>query len=117
MKRLLALILALTLCGCSKEEKKTGVGVDVDIDFSEDATKIEYEGKYTKELAGTTINVFNWGEYISDGSEDSYDTNAEFEKYCREELGRNVIRPAIAGLMGAYGAALYAKEMKKHENI
>lgn len=29
-----------------------------------------------------------------------------FEK----ELGRNVIRPAIAGLMGAFGCALYAKE-------
>ena len=29
-----------------------------------------------------------------------------FEK----ELGRNVIRPAIAGLMGAFGVALYAKE-------
>lgn len=29
-----------------------------------------------------------------------------FEK----ELGRNVVRPAIAGLMGAFGAALYAKE-------
>lgn len=26
------------------------------------------------------------------------------------ELGRDVIRPAIAGLMGAFGAALYAKE-------
>lgn len=26
------------------------------------------------------------------------------------ELGRNVIRPAIAGLMGAFGAALFAKE-------
>jgi predicted CoA-substrate-specific enzyme activase len=26
------------------------------------------------------------------------------------ELGRNVIRPAIAGLMGAFGCALYAKE-------
>ena len=25
------------------------------------------------------------------------------------EIGRNVVRPAIAGLMGAYGAALYAK--------
>lgn len=30
-----------------------------------------------------------------------------FEK----ELGRNVIRPAISGLMGAFGCALYAKEM------
>ncbi|WP_368184184.1 acyl-CoA dehydratase activase, partial [Anaerotruncus rubiinfantis] len=27
------------------------------------------------------------------------------------ELGRNVVRPEIAGLMGAYGAALYAKEL------
>ncbi len=29
------------------------------------------------------------------------------------ELGRNVIRPAIAGLMGAYGAALYSKKLKE----
>lgn len=29
-----------------------------------------------------TLYVYNWGEYISDGSEDSLDTNAEFEKYC-----------------------------------
>lgn len=29
------------------------------------------------------------------------------------ELGRNVTRPAIAGLMGAFGAALYAKENDK----
>ena len=28
------------------------------------------------------------------------------------ELGRNVIRPAIAGLMGAYGAALYAMDLE-----
>ncbi|MGI6238266.1 MAG: acyl-CoA dehydratase activase-related protein, partial [Christensenellales bacterium] len=29
------------------------------------------------------------------------------------ELGQEVIRPAIAGLMGAYGAALYARRAKK----
>lgn len=29
------------------------------------------------------------------------------------ELGANVIRPAIAGLMGAYGAALYSKKCKQ----
>ncbi len=34
-----------------------------------------------------------------------------FEK----ELGRNVIRPAISGLMGAFGCALYAKEKAKDE--
>lgn len=37
-----------------------------------------------------TINVYNWGEYISDGSEDSYNTNLEFEKYYEEKLGGNV---------------------------
>ena len=36
------------------------------------------------------LNVYNWGEYISDGSEDSYDTNAEFEQYCKNKLGMNV---------------------------
>ncbi len=35
-----------------------------------------------------------------------------FEK----EMGRNVIRPAISGLMGAFGAALYAKEKTKGES-
>ena len=76
----LLLILAFALCGCSKEEVKIGVGVDVDIDFSDDEAKIDYEGTYTKELAGTTINVFNWGEYIPDGTEGSLDVNKEFTK-------------------------------------
>lgn len=31
------------------------------------------------------------------------------------ELNRNVVRPNIAGLMGAYGAALYAKQVIKKE--
>ena len=29
---------------------------------------------------GLTLNVYNWGEYISDGSEGSFDTVREFEK-------------------------------------
>ncbi len=37
-----------------------------------------------------TLNVYNWGEYISDGSEDSYDTIAEFEKWYQEEYGQKV---------------------------
>ncbi len=36
------------------------------------------------------LNVYNWGEYISDGSLDSYDTNKEFEKYYYETFGRKV---------------------------
>ena len=31
------------------------------------------------------------------------------------ELGRNVIRPAVSGLMGALGCAIYAKEQSKSE--
>lgn len=31
-------------------------------------------------LKGTEINVYNWGEYISDGAEDTLDVNKEFEK-------------------------------------
>ena len=37
-----------------------------------------------------TLYVYNWGEYISDGSDGSVDTNAEFEKYCKEVLGITV---------------------------
>ncbi len=38
----------------------------------------------------TTLYVYNWGEYISDGFDGSMDVNAEFEKYCLEELGMKV---------------------------
>ncbi len=41
---------------------------------------INLRAEYTRELAGTELNVFNWGEYMSDGSDDSLDVNAEFEK-------------------------------------
>ena len=64
---LLMLSLCLTLTACNEEEGG-------------------------EENFGDTIilNVYNWGEYISDGSLGSYDTNAEFEKYCKEKLGKNV---------------------------
>lgn len=31
-------------------------------------------------LQGTTVNIYNWGEYVSDGSEGSMDAVAEFER-------------------------------------
>ena len=34
-----------------------------------------------------TLNVYNWGEYISDGSDDSIDVIAEFEKWYEKEYG------------------------------
>ena len=36
------------------------------------------------------LNVYNWGEYISDGSDDSLDVNEAFEEYCRDTLGMKV---------------------------
>ena len=36
------------------------------------------------------LNVYNWGEYISDGSEDSFDTVKEFEKWYEAEYGQKV---------------------------
>ena len=37
-----------------------------------------------------TLNVYNWGEYISDGFQGSLDANAEFEKYYYEKFGVKV---------------------------
>ena len=37
-----------------------------------------------------TLNVYNWGEYISDGSEGSFDTVKEFEKWYEETYGQKV---------------------------
>ena len=37
-----------------------------------------------------TLNVYNWGEYISDGSEGSLDTIAEFERWYEETYGTPV---------------------------
>ncbi len=37
-----------------------------------------------------TLYVYNWGEYISDGSEDSLDSNAAFEDWYYETYGQKV---------------------------
>ncbi len=70
MKRLLALalmiVLVLSLCACEGGYQYADV---------------TYEGDYDcPELKGTVLNVYNWGEYISDGSDESVDVNKEFEK-------------------------------------
>jgi len=60
---LICLTICLSLCGCGYEY-----------------AELNLRQKYTKELAGTTLTVYNWGEYISDGSEGSIDVNKEFER-------------------------------------
>ena len=37
-----------------------------------------------------TLYVYNWGEYISDGSDGTLDVNAEFEKWYLETYGKEV---------------------------
>ena len=37
-----------------------------------------------------TLNVYNWGEYISDGSEGSFDTIREFESWYEETYGQAI---------------------------
>lgn len=40
----------------------------------------KFDCKYSKKLAGTTLNVFNWGEYIADGVDGSLDAIEVFEE-------------------------------------
>ena len=42
--------------------------------------ELDLRGTYTREFEGTVLNVYNWGEYISDGSDESVNVIKEFEK-------------------------------------
>lgn len=72
MRKYTALILSLILCVCSFPFTA----------YAEDAYFTDEQIEYYKnlELQGTTVNVYNWGEYISDGSEGSMDVVSEFER-------------------------------------
>ena len=50
--------------------------------FAEDEIFSEEQMAYYKNLGlqGQTVNVYNWGEYISDGAEDSMNVVGEFER-------------------------------------
>ena len=57
---------------------------------ADESVALVYDTSKISKNGTLELNVYNWGEYISDGSEDSYNTNEEFEKYCAEVLGLNV---------------------------
>lgn len=73
MKKILCLLLAAVILGGMAILSSCGGGE------SYAKLKESLEGEYSSELAGTEINVFNWGEYISDGSDGTLDINAAFE--------------------------------------
>lgn len=73
-KRIFSLILALLLTVpfgfVTAYASETGIDTDaLDMEYYE-----RFKGK------GYSISVYNWGEYISDGSDDSLDINAAFEE-------------------------------------
>ena len=73
MKKLLVLLSALLLCtSCSYNADEEEAEVQT-LNVSDEAYYKQLEGK------NISINVYNWGEYISDGSDEgTLDVNAEF---------------------------------------
>lgn len=75
MKRFVALLLlSLLLLSATSLSFATESGFD--IDYSDTVDWNKFRGQ------GITLNVYNWGEYISvdDGEDGAFDTVAEFEK-------------------------------------
>lgn len=72
MKKYLAIILAVVTCVLSYPLTA----------YAEDEVFTQEQIDYYKNLGlqGTTVNVYNWGEYISDGGEGSMDVVSEFER-------------------------------------
>ena len=71
MKKIFSASLAALLCACPVLMTSCG---------GANAAITEPRAVYDRSLEGTTLNVFNWGVYISDGSEGSLDVNAAFEE-------------------------------------
>lgn len=84
MKKLFPVIMALVMClsfsGCSDDtsdisEEAEEETVALTLNISDE----EYYSRFRDK--GISINVYNWGEYISDGSDDiTLNVNAEFTK-------------------------------------
>lgn len=92
MKKYLSLLIALLL-GASLVSGCSHIADDIDIEdeeISEEVSEDEEEAMelsvadpaYYNKLKGQniTLNVYNWGEYISDGSDGLLDVNTEFTK-------------------------------------
>ena len=67
---ILVLIITVLFCfsGCGHSE-------EIEIEYDEGTLSYDYS-----QLAGTEVKVYNWGYYISDGSDGTIDVNEEFEK-------------------------------------
>lgn len=78
MKKILTLIAALavlTVCSCAHIEEFEETETE-EATFT--AADPEYYSRFKDD--NISINVYNWGEYIADGSDGGLDVNAEFTK-------------------------------------
>lgn len=96
MKKTITIILSLILVFCAFP-----ISAFADDNYFDKKTIEYYKGLG---LQGTTVNVYNWGEYISDGSEDSMNVVKEFEKltgckvnYTNYESNENMYSKLIGG--------------------
>ncbi len=78
MKKILSLLLITALLALSLLSLSSCSNDEVSEDNNYANPKLE-----TK-----VLNVYNWGEYISDGFEGAYDSNKEFEKYFNKNLSK-----------------------------
>ena len=76
MKRIAAILLtmAVALCAALPVFAAGTIEVTEDVSVSDDYDWTRFKGQ------NVTLNVYNWGEYISNGSDDSVDVVAAFEK-------------------------------------
>ena len=76
MKRFAVLLLALAMTVCCAMPAFAAGTIEVteDVSVSDDYDWTRFKGQ------NVAINVYNWGEYISNGSDDSVDVVAAFEK-------------------------------------
>lgn len=97
MKKLILFLLSFMLVLLSMN---TVAFADEDEIFTDE--QMEYYANLG--LQGTTVNVYNWGEYISDGSEDSLNVVKEFERltgakvnYTNYESNENMYSKLMGG--------------------
>ena len=76
MKRFAVLLLTLAMAFCCAAPAFAARTIEVteDVSVSDDYDWTRFQGQ------NLTLNVYNWGEYISNGSDDSVDVVAAFEK-------------------------------------
>jgi len=84
LRRFLSLLCtALLVLGSDSAAFAGGITFDRDyLPYTDDWDAYPYDEEYYGQLAGqnASINVYNWGEYISDGSDDLVDAISEFEE-------------------------------------